>query len=85
MTPLCRLVHYFFHEKNSCRDPLDRFAEWRVYWHICRGDEKLNPDITRGEAYEFGNTYGAYFILLSVGLIVYLAATNRLSGAKSRH
>ena len=45
---------------------------------------EFNPTITHSEAYKFGNTYGGYFLLLSVGLIVYLAMTNRLPGAKSR-
>jgi hypothetical protein len=44
---------------------------------------KFNPTVTHGEAYEFGNTYGAYFFLLSAVVIVYLAATNRLPGARS--
>ncbi len=44
----------------------------------------FNPAITHGEAYEFGNTYGGYFFLLSAALIVYLAATNRLPGARQR-
>jgi hypothetical protein len=41
----------------------------------------FNPTITSGEAYNFGETFGAYFFVLSVALIVYLAATNRLPGA----
>ena len=45
---------------------------------------EFNPTITHSEAYEFGNTYGGYFLLLSIVLIVYLAVTNRLPGAKSR-
>jgi hypothetical protein len=44
----------------------------------------FNPKITQSEAYEFGGTYGAYFFILSVALIVYLAATNRLPGARKR-
>jgi hypothetical protein len=44
----------------------------------------FNPTITRGESYEFGQTYGAYFFLLSSVLIVYLAASNRLPGAGPR-
>lgn len=45
---------------------------------------KFNPTITHGEAYEFGNTYGGYFFLMSVVLIAYLAVTNRLPGARQR-
>jgi len=44
----------------------------------------FNPTISHGEVYEFGQTYGAYFFVLSVALIVYLAATNRLPGARLR-
>jgi hypothetical protein len=44
---------------------------------------KFNPTVTHGEAYEFGATYGAYFLLLSAVVIVYLAATNRLPGVRS--
>jgi hypothetical protein len=44
----------------------------------------FNPTITHVEAYKFGDTYGAYFFLLSVAVIVYLAATDRLPGARPR-
>ena len=43
---------------------------------------KFNPTISRGEAYGFGHTYGAYFFIFSVVLTVYFSATNRLPGAK---
>lgn len=45
----------------------------------------FNPTITHGESYEFGQNYGAYFFLLSVTCIVYLAAKNKLPGARKRH
>ncbi|MRV70219.1 hypothetical protein GJ700_00595 [Duganella sp. FT92W] len=51
------------------------FAEFSV---------NFNPTITHEESYEYGNTYGAYFFLFSVALIVYLAVTNRLPGARQR-
>ncbi|WP_143133406.1 hypothetical protein [Pseudoduganella namucuonensis] len=44
----------------------------------------FNPTITHEEAYEYGQTYGAYFFIFSVALIVYLAVTNRLPGARQR-
>jgi hypothetical protein len=44
----------------------------------------FNPAITHGESYTFGQTYGAYFFLLSAALVVYLAASNRLPGARPR-
>lgn len=44
---------------------------------------QFNSAVTHGEAYEFGNSYGAYFFLSSVVLVIYLAVTNRLPGAKS--
>jgi hypothetical protein len=44
----------------------------------------FNPTITHGESYEFGQTYGAYFFLLSAVCIVYLAAKNNLPGARVR-
>jgi hypothetical protein len=44
----------------------------------------FNPKITHGESYEFGHTYGAYFFLLSIACIVYLAARNKLPGAGVR-
>jgi hypothetical protein len=44
----------------------------------------FNPTITGGESYEFGETYGAYFFLLSAACIVYLAARNKLPGARER-
>jgi hypothetical protein len=45
----------------------------------------FNPTITYAESYEYGQTYGASFFLLSVVLIVYLATSNRLPGARPRH
>jgi hypothetical protein len=44
----------------------------------------LNPTITHGESYEFGQAYGAYFFLLSAVCIVFLAARNKLPGARVR-
>ncbi len=44
---------------------------------------QFNPSVTHDESYEFGNSYGAYFFLLSVVLVIYLAMTNRLPGGKS--
>ena len=43
---------------------------------------QFNPTITHDEAYKFGGTYGAYFLYLSAVLIVYLATTSRLPGAR---
>ena len=45
---------------------------------------RFNPTITHAEAYDFGQTYGIAFFLLSVAFVVYLAATNRLPGARQR-
>ena len=42
------------------------------------------PTITRQKAYDLGETYGAAFFWISVVLIVYLAVTNRLPGARGR-
>jgi hypothetical protein len=44
----------------------------------------FNPAITHEEAYVFGETYGMAFFVLSVALVVYLAVTNRLPGARQR-
>ncbi|MES2320210.1 MAG: hypothetical protein V4631_22260 [Pseudomonadota bacterium] len=44
----------------------------------------FNPTITNSEAYEFGSTYGAGFFFLSVALVVYLVATNKLPGVRPR-
>lgn len=44
----------------------------------------FNPTITHEETYGFGETYGAWFFVASVALIVYLAATNRLPGAREQ-
>jgi hypothetical protein len=52
------------------------FAEFSV---------NFNPTITHEEAYGFGEKYGAPFFVVSVALIVYLAATNRLPGARQRN
>ncbi len=45
---------------------------------------RFNPAITHEEAYVFGETYGMAFFVLSVALVVYLAVTNRLPGARQR-
>jgi hypothetical protein len=42
------------------------------------------PTFTRQKAYDLGETYGAAFFLISLVLIVYLAVTNRLPGARGR-
>jgi hypothetical protein len=42
----------------------------------------FNPTITHGESYELGQTYDAYFFLLSAACIVYLAARNKFPGAR---
>lgn len=44
----------------------------------------FNPAITHEQAYGFGETYGAWFFVASVALIVYLAANNKLPGARQR-
>jgi hypothetical protein len=44
----------------------------------------FNPTITHAESYKFGETYGAYFFLLSVACIVYLAVKNKLPGTGER-
>jgi hypothetical protein len=43
---------------------------------------RFNPTISHEEAYGFGQTYGAYFFVISTALIIYLAISNRLPGAK---
>jgi hypothetical protein len=45
---------------------------------------RFNPAITHEEAYVFGETYGMAFFVLSIALVVYLAVTNRLPGARQR-
>jgi hypothetical protein len=45
---------------------------------------RFNPTITHEDAYVFGETYGMAFFVLSVALVVYLAVTNRLLGARQR-
>jgi hypothetical protein len=53
-------------------------------WLYSAYSVRFNPTITHSEAYEFGETYGFYFFLLTVVLIVFLAVTNRLPGARKR-
>jgi len=43
---------------------------------------RFNPTISHEEAYGFGQTYGAYFFVISAALIIYLAISNRLPGAE---
>lgn len=51
------------------------FAEYSV---------RFNPTTTREQAYDFGQTFGVAFFVLSVVLVLYLGATNRLPGARRR-
>ena len=44
----------------------------------------FSPNVTHAGTYDFGNTYGAYFSFLSAAFIGYLAARNKLPGAKER-
>jgi len=44
---------------------------------------RFNPTITHQEASDFGGTYGFGFFVISIALIVYLAVTDRLPGARS--
>jgi hypothetical protein len=44
----------------------------------------FNPTITHEEAHGFGESYGAWFFVASVALIVYLAANNKLPGARQQ-
>jgi hypothetical protein len=53
----------------------ESFAEYSI---------RFNPTITHQEAYDFGQTCGVAFFAISVALVVYLAATNRLPGARQR-
>jgi ABC-type uncharacterized transport system fused permease/ATPase subunit len=45
---------------------------------------RFNPTITHEQAYDFGQTFGVSFLVLSVVLVVYLAVTNTLPGARPR-
>lgn len=44
----------------------------------------FDPTVAQSDPYEFGGTYGFYFFVSSVALVVFLAVANRLPGAKKR-
>ena len=54
---------------------VELFAEYSV---------RFNSTITHEEAYDFGQTYGIAFFVVSVVLVVFLAVANRLPGARER-
>jgi hypothetical protein len=54
---------------------MEAFAQYSV---------NFNPTITRQEAYMWGENVGAPFFIVSAVVVIFLAVTNRLPGAKKR-
>src|SRR5262245_26784830 len=44
----------------------------------------FDPTLSQSNPYEFGQTYGVYFFVSSVALVVSLAVVNRLPGARKQ-
>ncbi|RVT82408.1 hypothetical protein [Inhella crocodyli] len=53
-------------------------------WLYAEYSVRFNPKITHDEAYRFGETYGMAFFVISIVVVTFLAAKNKLPGARER-